>query len=173
MKTVLILALGATLAATAGSALAGDYHARGPAPRVMEGPGWADQAPTRYDRNCECNMPVVNLPFYTVRPSAPIYVRAPGMRVSSPPVYAPSPTIYVQSPTIYVDAPPVQVAPAQVYLEAPVVHVRPSEVTVAPPEVHFTPADPDRVDDCCQAAPRPVAPPRRSSSYQQEPGERG
>ena len=163
MKTVLIAALGATLAATAGTALAGDHDGR-----------WGGQAPVRYDRYCECNVPVVTVPFYTVRqPAPPIYVRAPGIRVSSPPVYAPAPTIYVQSPTIYVDAPPVQVAAPQVYLEAPAVHVRPSEVTVAPPEVHFSPADPARVDDCCQAAPRPVAPPRRPSSYQQEPGERG
>lgn len=172
MKSVLIAALGVTLAASAGSALAGDHHHRGPAPRVVEG-GWGGQAPMRYDRYCGCNAPVVMMPFYTVRPPAPpIYVRAPGMRISAPPVYAPAPTIYVQSPTIYVDAPPVQVAAPQVYLEAPAVHVSPSEVTVAPPEVHFTPAAPA---DCCQAAPPPVIapPPPRHMRYQQEPGERG
>ena len=170
MKTVLILALGATLA-TAGSAFAGDQER------------WGNGGPSAYDRNCECNVPVVTVPFYTVRPAGPpIRVRAPGMRVSAPPVYAPSPSVYVQSPPIYVDAPPVQVAPAQVYLEAPNVHVRPSEVTVAPPEVHFTPAT-ESSEDCCNAAPAPrpapPPPPRRPvvvpgpSGYAQEPGERG
>lgn len=168
VKTVLIAALGATLAASAGSAFAGDRDGR-----------WGGQAPTRYDRNCGCNLPVVTTPFYTVRPAAPpIYVRAPGMRVSAPPVYAPGPVVYVQSPTIYVDAPPVQVAPAQVYLEAPSVNVRPSEVSVAPPEIHFTPADPNRpAEDCCNAAPQPrpmvVAPRQPTHNYRQEPGERG
>ena len=175
VKTVLIAALGATLAASAGSALAGDHHYRGPAPRVIEG-GWGGPPPMRYDGYCGCNVPVMTAPFYTVRPPAPpIYVRAPGIRVSAPPVYAPGPTVYVQSPTIYVDAPPVQVAAPQVYIEAPAVNVRPSDVTVAPPEVHFTPAGPAS-EDCCQAAPAPVIappPPPRHMRYQQEPGERG
>ena len=161
VKTVLIAALGATLLASAGAASAGDRHHRHASP-----------APVRYDASCACNVPVVTMPFYTVRPAQPpIYVRAPGIRVSAPPVYAPAPTIYVQSPTIYVDAPPVHVAAPQVYLEAPAVNVRPSDVTVAPPEVHFTPADPTRVEDCCQVAPRPT--PAPAHNYRQEPGERG
>ena len=52
VKTVLITALGATLAACASSAFAGDHDGR-----------WGGQAPTRYDRNCECNLPVVSTPF--------------------------------------------------------------------------------------------------------------
>lgn len=168
VKTVLITALGATLLASAGAAAAGDRHHRHPAPAPYAG---SYGAPVRYDANCACNVPVVTMPFYTVRPPQPtIYVRAPGIRVSAPPVYAPAPTIHVQSPTIYVDAPPVHVAAPQVYLEAPAVHVRPSDVTVAPPEVHFTPAVP-RDDACCQVAPRPA--PAPAHNYRQEPGERG
>ena len=146
MKSTLILALGAALATVgaAGSASA------------MEGERLGGSS---YDRNCECNVPTVNVPFYTVRPPLPpIRVRAPGLRVSSAPVFAPSPAIYIQGPPIYVDAPPVQVAPAQVYLEAPDVHVRPSEVTVAPPEIHFTPAGPDHpAEHCCDVASPPSA----------------
>lgn len=193
MKSVLILALGATLAA-AGSAVAADNGAvssvavnllaSGPASAVsLEGSRWAGRGPG--GRDCECNVPTISVPFYTVRPaSPPIRVRAPGMRISSPPIYAPSPSIYVQGPPIYVDAPPVQVAPAQVYLEAPDVHVRPSDVTVAPPEIHFTPAGPDHPDEHCCDVVRPAAPsatpyhaptraPAATSNYRQEPGERG
>lgn len=163
MKSVLIMALGATLAATAGSAFAADQttaSAAATTTRVsfVEGERWGGSSATVYDRNCECNVPVVNVPFYTVRPPAPpIRVRAPGLRISSAPVFAPSPAIYIQGPPIYVDAPPVQVAPAQVYLEAPDVHVRPSEVSVAPPEIHFTPAGPDHPDEhCCDVASPPA-----------------
>lgn len=164
MKSVLIMALGATLAATAGSAFAEDQSTAG-SPTVtttrvslVEGERWGGSSATVYDRNCECNVPVVNVPFYTVRPPAPpIRVRAPGLRISSAPVFAPSPAIYIQGPPIYVDAPPVQVAPAQVYLEAPDVHVRPSEVSVAPPEIHFTPAGPEHPDEhCCDVASPPA-----------------
>ena len=186
MKSVLILALGATVA-SAGAAYAGDVSsasvgtaaspyasaytgmasglpfaalglAAGSATTVAmaENERWGGNA---LDRNCECNLPTVNVPFYTVRPTAPpIRVRAPGIRVSSAPVFAPSPAIYIQGPPIYVDAPPVNVAPAQVYLEAPDVHVRPSEVNVAPPEIHFTPAAPGHPDEhCCDVASPPSA----------------
>lgn len=210
VKSVLILALGATFAA-AGSAVAADngaassvavnLMASGPAqaPAVsLQASRWAGRGPG--GRDCECNVPTVNVPFYTVRPPAPpVRVRAPGMRISSAPVFAPSPSIYVQGPPIYVDAPPVQVAPAQVYLEAPDVHVRPSDVSVAPPEIHFTPAGPDHPDEhCCDVASPPsasadMAPPAPAyvapapaypapayrtpapagSGYRQEPGERG
>lgn len=212
MKTVLILALGATFAA-AGSAVAADNGAAsavavnvlasGPAQATavsLETSRWAGRGPG--GRDCECNVPTVNVPFYTVRPPAPpIRVRAPGMRISSAPVFAPSPAVYIQGPPIYVDAPPVQVAPAQVYLEAPDVHVRPSDVSVAPPEIHFTPAGPDHPDEhCCDVASPPsasgnMAPPAAAypssttaypaptyrapapapagSTYRQEPGERG
>lgn len=165
MKSVLIMALGATLAA-AGSAYAGDhttvdgYSAAGfnATSTIIEGERWGGGA-TAINPNCECSVPTVNVPFYTVRPPAPpIRVRAPGLRISSAPVFAPSPAIYIQGPPIYVDAPPVQVAPAQVYLEAPDVHVRPSEVSVAPPEIHFTPAGPDHPDEhCCDVASPPSA----------------
>ena len=194
VKSVLFLALGATLAA-AGSAVAADNGggaaasvavnllAGGQASAVsLEGSRWAGRPG---GRDCECNVPTISVPFYTVRPaSPPIRVRAPGMRISSPPIYAPSPSIYVQGPPIYVDAPPVQVAPAQVYLEAPDVHVRPSDVTVAPPEIHFTPAGPDHPDEHCCDVVRPAAPsatpytaparaPVATPNYRQEPGERG
>lgn len=180
VKSVLILALGATLAA-AGSAVAADNGAvssvavnvlaSGPAQATavsLETSRWAGRGPG--GRDCECNVPTVNVPFYTVRPPAPpIRVRAPGMRISSAPVFAPSPAVYIQGPPIYVDAPPVQVAPAQVYLEAPDVHVRPSDVSVAPPEIHFTPAGPDHPDEhCCDVASPPsasgnMAPPARTN----------
>ena len=177
MKSVLILALGATLAA-AGSANAGEAGSSGSvsfnaaASQVAalgqssvrgfrtqvraENQGYGGRV---IDRNCDCNVPSVSVPFYTVRPPAPpIRVRAPGIRVTSVPVYAPSPAIYIQGPPIYVDAPPVNVAPAQVYLEAPDVHVRPSEVTVAPPEIHFTPAGDHPADNCCLTASPPAVP---------------
>ncbi|MBJ7486564.1 hypothetical protein [Brevundimonas sp.] len=165
MKSVLIMALGATMATAAGSAFAADEAATGSSAvatptqvSFVEGERWGGGGATIYDRNCECNVPVINVPFYTVRPPAPpIRVRAPGLRISSAPVFAPSPAIYIQGPPIYVDAPPVQVAPAQVYLEAPDVHVRPSEVSVAPPEIHFTPAGPDHPDEhCCDVASPPA-----------------
>lgn len=182
VKSVLFLALGATLAA-AGSAVAADNGATssvavnvlasGPAQASavsLETSRWAGRGPG--GRDCECNVPTVNVPFYTVRPPAPpIRVRAPGMRISSAPVFAPSPSVYVQGPPIYVDAPPVQVAPAQVYLEAPDVHVRPSDVSVAPPEIHFTPAGPDHPDEhCCDVASPPSAsgnlpPPPPAAAY--------
>ena len=191
MKSVLILALGATVA-SAGAAYAGDVSSASvgtaASPYASAYTGMASGLPfaalglaapmgsattvamaenerwggNALDRNCECNLPTVNVPFYTVRPTAPpIRVRAPGIRVSSAPVFAPSPAIYIQGPPIYVDAPPVQVAPAQVYLEAPDVHVRPSDVSVAPPEIHFTPAGPDHPDEhCCEVA----SPPSRSGN---------
>lgn len=186
MKSVLILALGATV--VSGAAYAQDAGVRAAASPyasaysgmasglafaslglaapvggsvtqvalVAENERWGGNA---LDRNCECNLPTVNVPFYTVRPTVPpIRVRAPGIRVSSAPVFAPSPAIYIQGPPIYVDAPPVNVAPAQVYLEAPDVHVRPSEVNVAPPEIHFTPAAPGHPDEhCCDVASPPSA----------------
>ncbi|WP_421730357.1 hypothetical protein [Brevundimonas sp.] len=188
MKSVLILALGATVA-SAGAAYAGDVSSASvgtaASPYASAYTGMASGLPfaalglaapmgsattvamaenerwggNALDRNCECNLPTVNVPFYTVRPTAPpIRVRAPGIRVSSAPVFAPSPAIYIQGPPIYVDAPPVNVAPAQVYLEAPDVHVRPSEVNVAPPEIHFTPAAPGHPDEhCCDVASPPSA----------------
>ena len=189
MKSVLILALGATVA-SAGAAYAGDVSSASvgtaASPYASAYTGMASGLPfaalglaapaggsattvamagnerwggNALDRNCECNLPTVNVPFYTVRPTAPpIRVRAPGIRVSSAPVFAPSPAIYIQGPPIYVDAPPVNVAPAQLYLEAPDVHVRPSEVNVAPPEIHFTPAAPGHPDEhCCDVASPPSA----------------
>lgn len=201
VKSVLFLALGATLAA-AGSAVAADHGATASVPVnvlvggpahgsavSLDGARWAGRGPG--GRDCECNVPTISVPFYTVRPaSPPVRVRAPGMRISSPAIYAPSPSVYIQGPPIYVDAPPVQVAPAQVYVEAPDVHVRPSDVTVAPPEIHFTPASPDHPDEhCCDVAAPPSAPvaapppatrypaptraPATDSGYRQEPGERG
>jgi len=167
VKTTVLLALGATLA-TAGSALAAENGA-GSAVAVnvlASGPAQATAVSLETSRwsggpggrDCECDVPTVNVPFYTVRPPAPpVRVRAPGMRISSAPVFAPSPAIYIQGPPIYVDAPPVQVAPAQVYLEAPDVHVRPSDVSVAPPEIHFTPASPDHPDEhCCEVVSPPA-----------------
>lgn len=166
VKSVLIMALGATTLAAAGSAFAGDHETAAYATAslntstIIEGERWGGGANmTAIDRNCECSVPTVAVPFYTVRPPAPpIRVRAPGLRISSAPVFAPSPAIYIQGPPIYVDAPPIQVAPAQVYLEAPDVHVRPSEVSVAPPEIHFTPAGADHPDEhCCDVASPPSA----------------
>ena len=166
VKSVLIMALSATTLAAAGSAFAGDKEAAAYATAsantstIIEGERWGGGANmTAVNPNCECSVPTVSVPFYTVRPPAPpIRVRAPGLRISSAPVFAPSPAIYIQGPPIYVDAPPVQVAPAQVYLEAPDVHVRPSEVSVAPPEIHFTPAGPDHPDEhCCDVASPPSA----------------
>ena len=176
MKSILILALGATTLAAAGSAVAGDREAAGYNAMSRHGStmvqnerwgGGPDRRPT--DRYCDCSVPTVVVPFYTVREAAPIRVRAPGVHIVSEPIYAPSPSVYIQSPAIYVDAPPIQVAPAQVYLEAPDVHVRPSDVTVAPPEIHFTPSS-GASDNCCRVAPPP---PVNHSGYAQEPGERG
>ena len=182
LKSVLILALGATTLAAAGSAFAGDHEraAYAATSTIAEGQRWGGGANTASgDRHCECSVPTVVVPFYTVRqPAPPIRVRAPGLRVSSAPVYAPSPSVYIQSPPIYVDAPPIQVAPAQVYLEAPDVHVRPSDVTVAPPEIHFTRSEPGNSDEhCCAIASPPLALGGHAapvaSGYSQEPGERG
>ena len=178
MKSILILALGATTLAAAGSAFAGDREAAGfnamsrHRSAMVQGERWGGGPhPRPIDRNCECSVPTVVVPFYTVREAAPpMYVRAPGVHIVSEPIYAPSPSVYIQSPAIYVDAPPIQVAPAQVYLEAPDVHVRPSDVTVAPPEIHFTPSS-GAPDNCCRVAPPP--PPVNHSGYAQEPGERG
>jgi hypothetical protein len=119
VKSVLILALSATTLAAAGSAFAGDQETAGYATAslntstIIEGERWGGGANmTAVDRNCECSVPTVNVPFYTVRPPAPpIRVRAPGLRVSSAPVFAPSPAIYIQGPPIYVDAPPVRSRP--------------------------------------------------------------
>lgn len=184
MKSTIFLALGAVLV-SAGAAAAGEPGGSAALNSSVSGAPLA----TQYSRGCDCNLPVYNTPFYTVRPPLPpIRVRAPGVRVSSAPVFAPAPAIYVQGPPIYVDAPPVNVAPSQVYLEAPDVHVRPSEVNVAPPEIHFQPAGNHPAEDCCTAVsppaaglgappppppayPAPMAPP--SSGYAQEPGERG
>ena len=189
LKSVLIMALGATTLAAAVPAFAGDRQAAAYADMttIVEGERWRGGVNASPDSNCECSLPTVVVPFYTVRQAAPpIRVRAPGLRVSSTPVYAPSPTVYIQSPPIYVDAPPIQVAPAQVYLEAPDVHVRPSDVSVAPPEIHFTRSGPDHSDEhCCDIASPPSASDNRpppamggpaapaASGYAQEPGERG
>ena len=201
MKSVLIMALGTATLAAAGPVFAGDRAPSSALHRstIIEGERWGGGANSMAaDRNCECSVPTVAVPFYIVRaPAPPIRVRAPGLRVSSAPVFAPSPSVYIQGPPIYVDAPPIQVAPAQVYLEAPDVHVRPSEVSVAPPEIHFTPAGVDHPDEhCCDVASPPsasnnLAPPMAgspatypapasypapvgsTSGYSQEPGERG
>lgn len=181
MKTIILLALGATFVGVS-SASAAASEPSGEPVFVVATSGATMAAPQAY-RNCDCNLPVLTVPFYSVRPAGPdVRVRAPGVRVSSAPVFVQSPSLYIQSPPIYVDAPPVTVAPAQVYLEAPDVHVRPSEVTVAPPVVNFAPAS-NTPDDCCRTTTAPVAPgtvaPARpyqapvSDPYRQEDGERG